>query len=103
MMKQEHTRAFKHERNSITPIISLDCNDIVITGTFQHLSHIVKIHTHRKITVTAIMFKPFRTKQKSNQSNMARIHGLKGETGGRTIEVSIGDQFFDRFENFLEK
>lgn len=99
----KRTRAFKHEGNSVTSIISLDSNDIIITSTLEHLGHVVEIHTHGKVPVTPIMLKPLRSEKQSHKSNVAGIHSLQRETSRRTVEVRIVHQLLDRFQNLLEK
>lgn len=101
--EQDLTRAFKHESDSITAVIGLDCNDIIVAGTLEHFRHVVQVHSHGNASVAAIMFEALRSKEKSHQGDMARVHGLKRESSGRTVEVGIVHQVLDRFQDLLEE
>ncbi|KAH0459628.1 hypothetical protein IEQ34_012442 [Dendrobium chrysotoxum] len=97
------TRAFEHESNSVAAIVSLDGNNIIVSSTLEHLGHVIEVHPHGNIPIAAIVLETLGSEEQRHQSNMARVHGLKGEPRRRTVEVGISDQIFDRLENLLQK
>ncbi|KAJ1390317.1 hypothetical protein SESBI_37532 [Sesbania bispinosa] len=101
--KRTHTRAFEHEGDGIAAIIGLDGDDVVVAGAFQHLGHVIEVHAHGDVAVAAVVLKPFRPKQQRHQSHVTGVHGLKGEPGGRAIEVRIVNQVLDRLEHLLQQ
>lgn len=60
---QEHTGAFEHEGNGITPIVSLDGDDVIVPGALEHLGHVAKIHTHGDAPIATIVLEALRSEQ----------------------------------------
>ena len=69
--KGVHTGALKHESDGVAAIVSLDGDDVIVASTLEHLRHVVKVHTHGKVTVTAVVLKALRSKQQSHQRHVA--------------------------------
>lgn len=97
------TWTFKHESDSVASIISFNGNNIIISSALQHLGHIVEIHSHGEVPITAIMLKAFGSEEESDERHVAGIHGLKGEATGGAVEVGIVDELLDGLQDLLEE
>ena len=96
------TRAFEHESDSITTIIGLNGNNVVISRALEHLGHVVEVHPHGQVTVTAVVLEALRSEKKSHECQVAGIHGLERESGSGAVEVGVIDEVLDRFQNLLQ-
>ena len=96
------TRAFEHKSDSITTIIGLNGSNVVISRALEHLGHVVEVHPHGQVPVTAVVLKALRSEKKSHECQVAGIHGLERDPGGGAVEVGVIDEVLDRFQNLLQ-
>ena len=94
--KKYHTRAFKHEGDSVTAVIGLDGDNVIISGALQHLGHVIEIHSHGDVPIAAVVLEALRSEEQSNKGYVAGIHSLERESGGGAVEVGIVNQVLDR-------
>ncbi len=92
MKSKKHTGALEHEGDGVAAIVSLDGDDVIVAGALEHFGHVVEVHPHRHVTVTAVVFEALGSKEQSHQSHVAGIHGLEGKASGGAVEVGIVNQ-----------
>lgn len=87
--KEERTRAFEHESDSVAAVVGLDGDDVVITSTLKHLGHVVEVHAHGDVAVAAVVLEALGSEEESDEGDVAGVHGLEGEPGGGAVKVCI--------------
>lgn len=97
------TGALKHEGDGVAAIVGLEGDDVIVSGTLQHLGHVVEVHAHGDVAVAAIVLEALGSEEQSHQSHVARVHGLKRKPGGRAVEVGIVHQVLDGLHNLLQE
>ncbi|KAM2617877.1 hypothetical protein COP2_035808 [Malus domestica] len=94
--------AFEHEGDGIAAVVSLDGDDVIISGAPEHLGHVAEVHTHGDVAVASVVLEALRSEKEGNECHVAEVHDLKGEVGGRVVEVGVVHQVLDRLQHLLQ-
>lgn len=103
MKGREHTGALEHEGDGIAAVVGLQRDDVVVAGALEHFRHVVEVHPHGDVSVAAVVLEALRPEQQRHQRHVAGVHGLQREPGCGAVEVRIGNQLLDRFQNLLQQ
>ena len=71
------TWALKHESESVSLILSLEGDDIVISRALEHLGDAGKVETERQAAIASVVLKALASHQQRDEGNVGSVHSLE--------------------------
>ncbi|XP_043721212.1 probable jasmonic acid carboxyl methyltransferase 1 [Telopea speciosissima] len=56
---------FEHESNCVAAVIGLKSDDVFVSGTLEHLGHVVEVHPHGQVPVATVVVEALKSQEES--------------------------------------
>lgn len=87
----------EHDVEMLALLLGAERDFVFIAGELEHLGEIGDGHSERHGPVGAIFFESH-----GAEGDVAGVHGLEADSGGGRVDVDVGDEVLDGFDDLFE-
>ena len=91
--------ALEHQVDNVWGIFGLQCQDVLVLSTSEHLHERAEIDAEGDVAVAAEWRKGFCFEHHRDEGDVRVVHGLEGNAGVIAVEIAILDQVFDGIDD----
>ena len=97
------TWIFEYKGDSIAAIIGPKGNKVIITSAFEYIGHVVEVHFHGDVALTAIGVEKLWSEEQRHNGHIVGVCFQKRDAIGREIQVGIVQKLPDGLKNHLQE
>lgn len=98
-----HTVVLEQEGNSVSAVLSLDGNLVVVGDVLEDLNQGSNVDTQGEVAVASVVIESISTEEEGHQGGVVVIHSLHLHSGSCAIKVGLINQVLDGVDDLLEK